>query len=216
MGFRAFLVGAKVDPTKHTPATDGFFSERTSMHIWQHTASLRPAAERKQNAHICGTGADTYEHLHKCSALDETKRELEADTKVSAGAWEHATLFFRKRIDGTFFALVLAVYAAAWAIRGYRRRVGGGRGGGKLKDTIRKLLDCPWLTGCATNTTRKERRSRRMRPPIPIGRAVRYRSDGASRREHGESVGRAGYGTAAWRTGESGEPHAWFRASRVV
>ena len=52
-----------------------------------------------------------------------------------------------------------------------------------------------------------------MRPPIPIGRAVRYRSDGASRREHGESAGRAGYGTAVWRTGESGEPPAWFRAS---
>ena len=139
---------------------------------------------------LCGTGADTYEHLHECSALNETKKEIEADTKVSAGAWEHATLFFRKRIDGTFFALVLAVYAAAWTIRGYRTRVGGGKGGGKLNDTIRKLLDCPWLTSCATNTTRKERRNRRILPPKPIGRAVRYRSDGASRRERGESVGR--------------------------
>ena len=58
---------------------------------------------------LCGTVADTYEHLHECSALNETKREIEADTKVSAGAWEHATLFFRKRIDGAIFALVLAI-----------------------------------------------------------------------------------------------------------
>ena len=145
--------------------------------------------------------------------MDETKREIEKETKLSAGAWEHATLFFRKRIDGAIFALVLAVYAAAWTIRGYRTRVSGGRGGEKLKNTIRKLLECPWLTGCAKNTTRKERRKRRICAPKPIGRAVRYRSDGASRREHGESAGRAGYGTAVWRTGESGEPHAWFRAS---
>ena len=161
---------------------------------------------------LCGKGPDTYEHLHECGALDETKREIEKDTKVSVGAWEHVTLFFRKRIDGAIFALVLAVYAAAWTIRGYRTRVGGGSGGEKLKDTIRKLLECPWLTGCAKNTTQKERRKRRIRAHKPIGRAVRYRSDGASRREHGESVGRAGYGTAVWRTGESGEPHAWFRA----
>ena len=53
----------------------------------------------------------------------------------------------------------------------------------------------------------------RIRPPKSIGRAVRYRSDGASRWEHGESVGRAGYGTAVWKTGETGEPHARFRAS---
>ena len=86
-------------------------------------------------------------------------------------------------------------------------------GGEKLQNTIRKLLECPWLTGCAKNTTRKERRKRRICAPKPIGRAVSYRSDGASRREHGESAGRAGYGTAVWRTGESGEPHAWFRAS---
>ena len=26
-------------------------------------------------------------------------------------------------------------------------------------------------------------------------------------------MARAGYGTAVWRMGESGEPHAWFRAS---
>ena len=162
---------------------------------------------------LCGKGPDTYEHLHERVASDETKREIEEDTKVSVGAWEHATLFFRKRIDGAIFALVLAVYAAAWTIRGYRTRVSGGRGGEKLKDTIRKLLECPWITGCAKNTTRKERRKRRISAPKPIGRAVRYRSDGASRREHGESAGRAGYGTAVWRTGESGEPHAWFRAS---
>ena len=104
--------------------------------------------------------------------MDESKREIEADTKVSAGAWEHATLFFRKGIEGAIFALVLAVYAAAWTIRGYRTRVGGGSGGEKLKDTIRKLLECPWLTGCPTNTTRKERRKRRIRAPKPIGRAV--------------------------------------------
>ena len=82
-----------------------------------------------------------------------------------------------------------------------------------MKDTIRKLLDCAWLTGCATNTTKKERRKKRIRPPKPIGRAVRYRSDGASRRAHGESIGKAGYGTAVWKPGESGEPHAWCRAS---
>ena len=51
---------------------------------------------------LCGKGPDTYEHLHECMALDETKREIEQETKVSAGAWEHATLFFRKRIDGRF------------------------------------------------------------------------------------------------------------------
>ena len=144
---------------------------------------------------------------------NQTKRETEKETKISAGAWEvqHATLFFRKRIDWAIFAVVLAIYAAAWIIRGYRPRVSGGKGGEKLKDTIRKLLDCPLLTGCAKNT-RTERRKRRISAPKPIGRAVRYRSDGASRREHGASAGRAGYGTAVWRTGESGEPHAWCRA----
>ena len=86
---------------------------------------------------LCGKGPDTYEHVHQCVALDEIKREIEKETKVSAGAWEHATLFFRKRIDGAIFALVLAVYAAAWTIRGYRTRVSGGRGGEKLKNTIR-------------------------------------------------------------------------------
>ena len=208
-----FLPGLRSIP-RSIPQQHRWFLFRTHLnaHMTTHRLASAGCGEETQ-CPLCGTGPDTYEHLHECNALDETKRDIETSTTVSAGAWEHATLFFRKRIDGAIFALVLAVYAAAWTIRGYRRRVGGSGGGGPLKDTIRKLLDCPWLTGCATNSTKKERRKRRIRPPKSIGRAVRYRSDGASRRAHGESIGKAGYGAAVWKPGESGEPHAWCRAS---
>ena len=59
--------------------------------------------------------------------------------------------------------------------------------------------------------TEKERRAERVRAPKSVGEAVLYKSDGASRRDHGESQGKAGYGVAVWRAGETGEPHAHFR-----
>ena len=94
-----FLSGLRSIP-RRIPQQHRWFLFRTHLNAHMTTHRLASAGcGEEAKCPLCGTVADTYEHLHECSALNETKREIEADTKVSAGAWEHATLFFRKRID---------------------------------------------------------------------------------------------------------------------
>ena len=100
MGYRALHVGVQVNPTKHTANTQMVSIQNPPKRTHDDTPLASAGCGEEAKCPLCGKGPDTYEHVHQCVALDEIKREIEKETKVSAGAWEHATLFFRKRIDG--------------------------------------------------------------------------------------------------------------------
>ena len=72
-----FMSGLRSIP-RSIPQTHRWFLFRTHLNARMTThrlASARCGEEAK--CPLCGKGPDTYEHLHECVALDETKREIE-------------------------------------------------------------------------------------------------------------------------------------------
>ena len=157
---------------------------------------------------FCGAAEDTCAHLYSCPQLDAARAFVADAARMPATAWAESVLFLQRTVDGAIFALALAFYAAAWSVRGLRRRQGGN---GDIARLIWRTLQCPWLLCFSTNMTRKERRKQRIKPPRPLKGAVRYRSDGASRRRRLWGKGAAGYGAAYWKSEIDSEPHATFR-----
>ena len=157
---------------------------------------------------FCGAAEDTCAHLHSCPQLDAARAFVADEARMPTTAWAESVLFLQRKVDGAIFALALAFYAAAWSVRGLRRRQGGNDDIARL---IWRTLQCPWLLCFSTNMTRKERRKQRIKPPRPLKGAVRYRSDGASRRRRLWGKGAAGYGAAYWKSEIDSEPHATFR-----
>ena len=148
---------------------------------------------------FCNAARDTFSHLHVCSVVLEAREENCPEMLQNSGTWDEATLFLQRRVDGSFFAMILAFYSAVWSVRNLRRRRGGTGG---IAALVGKILECPWLLAFHSTRTRKERRAERVKPPKVIPGATVYRSDGASRRRRRAGAGAAGYAAAVWRPGQ--------------
>ena len=71
-----FLSGLRSIP-RRIPQQHRWFLFRTHLNAHMTTHRLASAGcGEEAKCTLCGTGADTHEHLHECSALDETKREI--------------------------------------------------------------------------------------------------------------------------------------------
>ena len=77
MGYRALHVGVQVNPTKHTANTQMVSFQNPPKRTYFYALPRLGRMRRGAKCPLCGKGPDTYEHLHECGALDETKREIE-------------------------------------------------------------------------------------------------------------------------------------------
>jgi len=118
------------------------------------------------------------------------------------------TLMIQGDVDGAILAGVTAFFASVWRVRAMCAQGMRMSGVGEIADLVRTNLLCPWLTNCAATTTKRDRRTLRVRPPQPMRDTVIYRSDGACRGQ-GSAAGECcgSFGSAVWAATEEG--NAW-------
>ena len=159
-----------------------------------------------------GTDTDNVAHIVECQRVNAAFKTLRARHDPSMSGWNIKNLLFQITTDGSVLQLMMASLHALWVLRRLALR-GFALGSDEcLVSHLLRFVECPWLLGTVPERSRKERRETRIKPPplVPIG-CVKYRSDGASRRQGLGGAGEASWGAGRWEDRDAVEPTATAR-----